>query len=34
MIHAPSPGSSVEITSLDSAYYSSATWAIKRYAAN
>jgi len=31
MIHAPSPGSSVEIASLETPYYSSATWAVKRY---
>ncbi|HPA81791.1 MAG TPA: peptidoglycan DD-metalloendopeptidase family protein [Thermoanaerobaculales bacterium] len=32
MIHAPSPGSSVEVASLDSPYYARATWAIQRYA--
>lgn len=31
MIHAPSPGSSVEIASLETPYYASATWAVKRY---
>lgn len=32
MIHAPSPGSSVEVADLDSPYYARATWAIQRYA--
>jgi cell wall-associated NlpC family hydrolase len=33
MIHAPQPGSTVTITSLDTPYYTGATWAVKRYAA-
>ena len=32
MVHAPHPGANVEITSLDTAYYANAAWAIVRYA--